>query len=621
MHLYAISAGIRALSADRLAGGLAELQPHFGLDRETSWSVSSRSGALAAAGVHVSPKRMGRRRYVARSPGEVTWFDGLPVHVEGAFAACDAEQLAHGWNGLEQGLEGQFSAARLELDSDRAQVLLDTLGLLPVFFAERDGGLLLSNSAALVASLLDLREPDPLGVSSFLGFGWAAGHRTLVRGIEMLPGGALHTIEDGSLRSKVSFGPATLPHASAPRPAPAELARRMTRLTAAALHHTGEVRCPVTAGRDTRVLVALTRASCEPASYYTTGREDNEDVIVAREIAARFGLPHEVSYQDVTDSPLDWTDAAARFVLQNDGLASFVQLPDYIHPAGPLPPLGVKLWGVGGEIGRVGTGYLKTAATNVPLARSSVRVQHALLALKARDEAGLLSAEALGELARFRRDFFTARLREGWRTFELLETFYAFERTSRWGVSGPRRAAVRDDVFSPFCSREFIAYCYSLGSRERFVELPHHHILTELSPELREHRYGAAVPAPLPWLAPALASWQLARAAGERGLGRFERALARLERRRGARLLQRRVEPEYPFPHQWFETRLGLMRDLLDTEGSPLWSFVSRARVRELMQAEESERARHQEALLRVATLFWYFHGPAPARMNPAPPR
>jgi asparagine synthase (glutamine-hydrolysing) len=611
MHLYAVAAGIPRLTASELASRVGDLAPQFGLDPGTSWSGGSGAGGLAAAGVHVAPERAGRRRYVARSDRAVTFYDGLPVHVDGEFPASDAEQLGRRWETLEEALEGQFSAVRIDFGAGRAQVLLDTLGLMPVFKAELDGGVLVSNSATLVASLLELDTPDPLGVSSFLGFGWAAGHHTLTRGIEMLRGGTLHTIEDGLLRSRVSFGPATLPHASRERMPHEELARRLTRLTGAALHDMDRVHCPITAGRDTRVLIALTRATGEQASYYTVGREDNPDVVIAREIAERFGLPHGVSYQDVGDTPLDWTDAAARFVVQNDGLSSLVQLPDYIDPAGPLPPLGVKLWGVGGEIGRAGTGHLTATATNVPFARSSMRVQHALLAMKARDEAGVLTPEAVHELDRFGRDFFDERLREGWRTSELHEAFYVFERTGRWGIGGPRRGAIRDDIFSPFCSRLFIDYSYSRSSRERFVEFAHNDILSDLAPDLRDHRYDTFVPPQRPWMAPVLASWQLARAVGER-------TLERLDGHRGERGGAGRVDPEYPFPHQWFETRLELMRELLDTPGSPLWSFVARERIQQLLHGEEAERARYQEALLRAATVFWYFHGPAPTTV-PAP--
>lgn len=612
MHLFAISTGIRRLSEQLLAERLAGVAREFSLDPATAWSARSPRGELLAAGMHHGPDRAGPRRYIARTASVLTWFDGLPVEPSGSFEGCDARALAAHWGSLDGGLEGQFNAVRLDLAAERAELLLDTLGLVPVFAAARDGGVLVSNSATLIARLLDLRSPDPLGVSSFMGLGWAAGHSTLTHGIEALSGGARHTLRAGELQTKRRFGPHALAPAAREHVDEREIATRLTRLTARAIEGAERVSCALTGGHDTRVLLALLRAADgEDACYYTDGRAGDIDVVIARELARRLGFEHTIVSHDLEGAELDWVQVAARFVAQNDGRSSLLQLSDYIDLADEHPPLGVKLWGVGGEIGRSGTGGLISIATNAPLLAQSLRAQRKLLAMKVRDEAGLMTAEALDEVGRHIQEFVDERLAEGWRTAELQEAFYVFERLGQWGATGPRRAAGTDDLFSPFCSRMFIDYCFSLSTRERFVGASHHRLLSELSPLLRDHRYDIPSRPQRPWLAPALATGELTKLLAERVRARSGGA--------GTDAGEAEAQPVYPFPHEWFEGRLRLMQELFSTPDSDLWSYVSRPRVQALLEGGESERARHQEGLLRAATLFWYFHGPTPTIHEPAP--
>jgi asparagine synthase (glutamine-hydrolysing) len=601
--LYAIASNIPTLTEAQLAQEVAAAGEVFVLDPATAWAARSRNGTILAAGVHHSPARSGPRRYVARSDSKVTWFDGLPVQCDGRFPGYDAGALAHHWDTLEETLEGQFNAAQIDLENEQAEVLLDSLGLVQVFVARKGRGVLISNSETLISSVAGLRSPDALGVSSFLGLGWAVSDRTLTGEVRSLCGGARHKLTPAGLESRRSFGPQSIPRREADRMTPRELASRMTSLTAAAVHGMGRVGCALTAGRDTRVLVALLQAAGEHALYFTGGRSDSPDVVIAREIAERLDLEHEVVRHDPASASLDWTDAAARFVRQNDGLVSLLQLPDYIDLTVERPPLGVKLGGVGGEIGRAGTGELTAVAANVPLMRSSVRVQRKLLAMKARNEAGLMTGDATEELRRYLDAFGEERLDEGWRPYEISEAFYTFERVGQWGASG-RRLAGTDDALLPFCSRAYINYCFSLPSADRYLEAPHYRLLTALSPTLRDHRFESPFATQRRWHAPVRATGQLLRAAGMRLLDRRAQSANHAE--------PTAVEAQYPFQHAWVEERLELIRELFFSSHSELWRFVSRPRVEALLAGSEADRARDQEDLLRAITVFWRFHGPRP---------
>jgi asparagine synthase (glutamine-hydrolysing) len=603
LHLYAVAADLPDLSGEIIAGELERLGDEYGLDPQTGWTATSRAGALTAAGMHHGANRAGPRRYLARSSSHVTFFDGLPVEGEGRFTGCDAEALDSRWDSLDGCLEGQFSAVRLDLEGERAELLLDTLGLAQVFFACHGRGTLVSNSATLITTLLDLRAPDPLGVSSFLGLGWAASDRTLTRGVKVLCGGARHVVERGAVRTHRAFGPQSIPQRTNERVTARELAARLTDLTANAVRDIERVGCALTAGRDTRVLTALLQATGARPLYFTGGVPTQPDVVIANEIAQRLDLRHEVVFHDPDKALLDWTDAAVRFVRQNDGLASLLQLGDYTNYIDLLvqaPTLGVKLWGVGGEIGRAGTGELTAIATNVPLLRSSIRMQRKLLRMKNRDEAGLMTTAAANELACYLDAFVSQRLAEGWLPAELQEAFYTFERVGRWGATGPRRMAGADDIFTPFCSRLFIDYCFSMSSRERYVEAAHYRLLTELSTTLRDHRYETPFHTQRSWLAPALATHQLAYAVRKR-VGPGRRPTTEGGGETG-------IRPQYPFQHSWFEARLDLIRELFAESDSELWDWVSRPRVEALLNGTEADRACHQEALLRATTVSWHFN-------------
>lgn len=157
MHLYAIAVSAPSLSEERLNAELSAVGDSFALDPTTAWSARSHGGQVAAVGIHHGQERSGPRRYLSRDATQLTWFDGLPVERSDRFRGCDAEALAANWPTLESSLEGQFNAVRLDLEGERAEVLLDTLGLVQVFVARAGDGWLISNSENVIASTLELR--------------------------------------------------------------------------------------------------------------------------------------------------------------------------------------------------------------------------------------------------------------------------------------------------------------------------------------------------------------------------------------------------------------------------------------------------------------------------------
>jgi asparagine synthase (glutamine-hydrolysing) len=588
--------GMPGLSPERLGEAVGAVGQEFMLDPATAWQARSGDGGLSAAGIHHGEAAM-PRRYLSRGNRTITLFDGLPVDPEGRRAAHDAEQIADGWNAWARELEGQFCAARIDLDGERVELLLDSFGHVPVFVAQRDGGALASNSVQVIRSLLKLDSPDPLGVSSMIGFGWAWSDRTLLSGVRPLAGGSVHVLEGGQVTTRTHFGPHSIERDASSVAGAEELCDFLETLTESAVAGIEPVRCALTAGRDSRLLLALLRAGGVTADYYTIGRVGEEDVDYAQELAVKFGLSHRLLTPKEDDPGIDWDRIAAGLITQNDGMSSLAQLTDYLDLSSAPQRLGIKLGGIGAEIGRAGPGDMSITIANVPLLGRSSSVQRRALMMKTDPFTNLMTPEARVMLEHSVNRFCADRFSEGWRVNEMAELFYTFERVVGWGSTGPRRAAVADDLFSPYCSRRYAEYCLGLSPAQRYVELPYHRLISRLSPQLRDHRFAIPLRPPRP------------RRAGWRATRKLTRTLVE---RSGLRTSKGNAPAQdgWPFVFEWFERHLDFMRELCAEDSSALWQVIDRERINDLLHGTREQRYPQLDGLLRVATVLWYFHGP-----------
>lgn len=584
MHVFAIGIGLDNGAAGRLRRGVIDVGHEFQLDPQTLWDASSSANALTVAGLHHSERSIGRRRYVTFSGEEIALYDGLPVDGSGSLIAYDAEQLLQHWRSLPELLEGDFCAAHIDLAGGAVEILMDPLGMLPVFHASVGPSAVISTSASIVASVLGLHRPDLLAIASFVAFGWAMERRTFLAGIRALPGGCVHRLDGAGLRSSQHFGPASLVARKRGSISAATLAGELERLTSAAVGAGAPVRCALTAGRDTRVMAAILRSIDAPATFYTAGESDSIDVILASELAARFGLDHQV--QHAHESQRDWTRAAIRFIRQTEGLSSLLQLVDYIELDQPIDRLGVTLWGLGGEIGRADSA-LRKLSPNLPLLSRLPPVQRRLLGLKINDH-GLLTDDGRELVAQHLKRFAEERLREGWPTRELSEAFYTFGRVTCYGAGGVRRAAGTSDLFSPFCTRPFMRYCFSRSPAERYVEAPHYRLLSCIDPPLRDHRFERPFPPQHSWRVPTLATrelWHTLRSGGRRG--------SRSKTPTGQ---------DPPFPTRWLAARTQMLSEVAEQTDSEIWGVIDRSQVMTLLRPDCPQLPEYTNALLGVLT-------------------
>ena len=607
MQLFAATVGIPSMDAVRLGAtvsGVSEAFPQ--LDASDLWTMDSPSGKLALAALAHPADARGPRRYRAQAGEVIVLLDGLPIDRRNRLSPYRADVLLRHWDEVSRELEGQFVAARVDVAADRIECVTDTFGMSPLFCAEVEGGRAISNSVEVLRRAFGLEEPDPLGASTFLALGWAADDRTLLEGVHSLRGGHRYHLERGSLTAEPYLTPASVVPKRQPRVPTREVARSLEQLTAAAALPGVPVLCALTAGRDSRLLAALLRSAGVSAGYYTIGRDGDIEVELARRVARTLGVPYEVWSPDVAGpADGDWRALVRIFITQTDGLSSLAQLTDYGDQLDSVDTVGVKLWGVGGELTRGCSTLPRALASNLPLARHSGSVQKALLRAKARSFGGLLRPDAVQTARDYLHRFALARRREGWRNPELSEAFFAFERVARWGSSGVRRTSGTHDVFTPFCSRAYVRYAYGLTLPESCVEAAHYQLLTLLAPEVRDLPFEEPWPPQRPGRAGLGVAARATRTAAGLAAARWTSSGA------PAGLAHHAATAETPPALSWLEAHLDALRELCGSvPGSPLWNYVQRDALEAALNATPQARAPIADAIIRVLTLFWYFHDP-----------
>jgi len=252
-------------------------------------------------------------------------------------------------------LNGLFSG--LLIDRRRRKVFLfnDRYGLDRIYWHETaDAFYFASEAKALLRVLPELREFDREGVAQFLGASCPLEGRTLFRNVQLLPGGAGWTFENGNVHRGKYFLPATWEQQ--PTLAEADYEARFgemfRRIAPKYFAAETQVGIALTGGLDTRMLMAcLPSAGTKPVSYTFTGPAGRTmDDRVAARVAAACGLEHQLLRLQ-PDFFASFGAHADRTVFVTDGSSGIFGAHEiYLHQlARPLAP--TRLTGnYGGEI-------------------------------------------------------------------------------------------------------------------------------------------------------------------------------------------------------------------------------------------------------------------------------
>jgi hypothetical protein len=501
-----------------------------------------------------APSALGHRRYVWADHENAALYEGTLLHP--VATGHDAESLHRQWAALTEA-EGQFSAARATARS--LEVIVDPLGMEPVYVHERGRTCLLSTSVAVLAAVTGCRTLDPLGAATFLAWGWAGRDRTLNEGIRVLPGGRSLWSDDGYSRR-----PSSLRHDRRR----VDIGSLADELVALVQRLPGdEIEAGLTAGKDSRLIAALLLRAGIKASFFTGGHPTSPDVQAATALAARVGLRHR-TLGPATES---WEVTRDRLLAQCDGMVSLWQVTDVADQPTAVNRLPMRLWGVGGEIAR---GYW----THPKLLLRPQQASAHLLQSFGHDHGGLLTTEAVGAV-RGELDAFAAE--HPGRPLDLLDHFYMEERVRRWGGANGRKSRPTLDRFTPYVTRPFIEAAFARPSRRRLAESLHYDLLKHLHPGLH------AVPLAKPWR-PQNGLVNLGMMLGNLALARVRRPKAKASPPQGGVLDQRAEE---------------FMAYALDRSSSPVWALLSRPTFERVMR-NAAARKRHQRLVWDALTLL-----------------
>lgn len=583
---------------------MTEVYPQ--LDSETLWHRSSTCGTIFTASMHTAGQAAAPRRYVASSDDQVIFYSGLPVNPPGEYPAHRAEALSAHWDQLTENLEGQHVVIRATDDPLCLELITDILGMEQVFYLHQGDMWLVSNSVLLIERISKPSVLDPLGVSLFLSFGWPGADRTLRRDIRIIPGGQYWAWQKDAVapRQQSYFAPSNLagqPHRTLTPSYFERLADDLMQLCRSLSQSFDDIRCPLTGGRDSRLLAALLIRAGLPAQYFTAGDPSCSDVKIGTLVAKTFNLPHEVIPITASDVIKKWDDICWRYVRQSDGMNSFWEVATVLNMPPQIARLDLGLWGAGGEIAR---GYYNEP--HLFLGRHDVAdVQRFLAENVIKDGGGLIRQEGVAPARDYVHRFVTQRVGEGLTPVDAPDLFWTYQNVSRRSGSGTRRVMPVGDLFSPYCSRSFVKAAFAMPALQRYTEPLHFNLIRLLAPELHGLPFDKE-----PWRSqqPAMNLLHLYGASTLRNARRKarRRITSRLRRLKPKKSLQK----PRPFDRSsWFEAKREQVREIcLDQNNPLLWSFVDRSVFERITSSvtDPAERSRYRDMLYNIVTLFYY---------------
>lgn len=340
------------------------------------------------------------------------------------------------------------------------------------------------STSALLAGWGSGASLDHHAVAVQSQLGWQLGQRTLFDGVQKLPPGATarlgaHAV---SVARRLPEPAEELSLEQAVRDAAAVLRRGLEQL----LDDYPDAVVQLSGGQDSRLLLSAVPPSRRRGLHaITVGAESDGDVIIAREIAARFQLRHEVrGFSDMSsiDPESAWRrvlDAAMRLDAHSDpvALASLAFAEEHFEQ-------GVRISGAGGEVAR-GFYYLGRVRDRAFDGKDAKQLAAWRMFANEAVEPGMLREDfaAWGRGAA-EEAVFESLLAGGQEWFRATDELYLGNRVQRWAGTNDTAVQDRRIILNPLLDEEFLGIVSRLAPRDkagsRFFAL----LQMELDPEL-----------------------------------------------------------------------------------------------------------------------------------------
>ncbi len=419
-----------------------------------------------------------------------------------------------------------FAAVRA--DERGVTMVADSMGFRQLYHSTPDAlGTPVLSTSALFAGWTRGAELDPAAVAVQSLLGWQLGQRTLFRGVEKLaPGAVAHLDADGVQVIKAT--PKREERMSLEEAVSA--AARVLRVSLEALldDHPDAV-LQLTGGQDSRLLLsAIPTNRRQGLRAMTLGVSGSGDVTVARRLAERDGLRHEVRGLAALDglTPAEGWDLVQGAALRLDGMSDPIALAA-LGLAESNFDQGVRISGLGGEIAR-GFYYLGTVRERSFTRKDATTLAAWRMFVNEAVEPGLLDPEFSGWARATAEDEVADALSSGgpeW--FQATDELYLRHRMQRWAGVTDTAVGAQRTVVNPMLCQEFLSIASRLSPGDKAHARFLARLQMELDPELgRIPLEGRTAPFatayPTPWRS----------AVGALGTGR------RLVRKVGQRILR-----------------------------------------------------------------------------------
>jgi asparagine synthase (glutamine-hydrolysing) len=575
----------------RAADALRSMRATFPLQDPTLHDWRSRRGY--AAWLLPPADALGPRRYAHAAEHELVLFDGALVDTSRTCCAHDAAELSAHWQSLSDHLEGRFVAVRIDARAESLEVLNDPYGAYHTVVHRSGDTWWLSNSARLLARIARTATIDLEGMAQYLGLTFPGEDRSLVEGISVVPA-AQRWLWNGAAGPRcATYEPvdrlASLRKRSFGTREAASLGDSLARPLEVLAEAFGPLQCPITAGRDSRILTGLMMSRGLRGDFFTAGEDGSADATIGTAIATGFDLPHRRSTKSEENVVASWEEVERRVVQQLDGTVTLMHARNSLHRADRLHSIPVQLYGGAGEVAR-GKHFTERFLLGTPSLAQAVRRTQ----VRFTRDGGLLRAEARAAVDEQVARSCRALHDRGFAPVDVPDAFDVTHEVRRWVGAQARQGCGHKDVFLPLLTRDYVRAAFATPARERYVGRIPYGLLEHLAPELN------AMPFDTPWPPQSFSRLVLARIAGVPGS-----ALRRVERRFGRR---RAFEPGRKRErHFILESQVPRWREqFLDRTESSLWHVVARDRLEFLLseRATPEDRMRRFVALYQVLTAF-----------------
>lgn len=375
-------------------------------------------------------------------------------------------------------------AAAVSTPSGATAVATDYLGFRHVFHGRRDGtGIVSTSSHACARELGTGLDLEAVAVQSSLG--WQLDQRTLFEGVRKLAPGELATLEGGEVTLSSFRRPATGERLELDQAVRTAAALLSTYLTAYLEDHP-DAGLQLTGGQDSRLLLsAVPRSQRRGLRVVTLGVAGDPDVDIAAELAARFGMRHELlslcGLEDVDPATAYalCLEAARRLDYSADPLAHAA-----LSYAESRSEPGPRISGLGGEVAR-GFYYLGLP-TRAPV---SPRRAQRLAQWRMFVNEGVPAQALAPSFGEWSRDFATQEVvrvltATGQPWMAATDDLYLHHRMQRWGGVTETAVCLDREIVNPMLDDRFISIATALSPLDKRNSRFLSRLQLELDPEL-----------------------------------------------------------------------------------------------------------------------------------------